>query len=277
MSSLPSTEVVQPRPLFEASIVKRAVLEAFKKLNPIHQLKNPVMATVWLCSALTTLLFFQALLGHGEARTGFILAITSWLWFTLLFANFAEAMAEGRGKAQADSLRRSKKDVTAKRLPDGKYGSPWVPINATDLRIGDVTLVEAGDTIPADGEVVEGVASVNEAAITGESAPVIRESGGDRSAVTGGTRVLSDRIIVRITARQARNTAFRLVSVTASQSASFMRMARPSLVMPALLTSTCRPPSALTIASTAASTPAASVTLSTMPRPPRGASAALMA
>jgi len=198
MSSLPSTEVVQPRPLFEASIVKRAVLEAFKKLNPIHQLKNPVMATVWLCSALTTLLFFQALLGHGEARTGFILAITSWLWFTLLFANFAEAMAEGRGKAQADSLRRSKKDVTAKRLPDGKYGSPWVPINATDLRIGDVTLVEAGDTIPADGEVVEGVASVNEAAITGESAPVIRESGGDRSAVTGGTQVLSDWLVVRV-------------------------------------------------------------------------------
>ena len=189
---------LQPRPLFEPSIVKRAAFDALAKLNPLHQLKNPVMFTVWVGSVLTTLLWFQSLGGHGEARPGFILAIALWLWFTLVFANFAEAMAEGRGKAQADSLRRSRKDVVAKLLKQPAQSSPWEAVDAARLRIGDHVLVEAGDFIPGDGEVVEGVASVNESAVTGESAPVIRESGGDRSAVTGGTQVLSDWLVVRI-------------------------------------------------------------------------------
>ena len=189
---------LQPRPLFEGAIVKRAVWASFAKLNPVHQLKNPVMFTVWIGSSLTTLLYFQALVSQGEAPPAFILAITLWLWFTLLFANFAEAMAEGRGKAQAESLRRAKRDVTAKRLKGASHGDPWEPVGAAALRVGDIALVEAGDTIPGDGDVVEGVASVNESAITGESAPVIRESGGDRCAVTGGTLVLSDWLVVRI-------------------------------------------------------------------------------
>ena len=189
---------LQPRPLFEPAIVKRAIVASFIKLNPVHQLKNPVMFTVWVGSALTFVLWLQALMGHGEAPSRFILAISLWLWFTLLFANFAEAMAEGRGKAQADALRRAKQDVTAKLLKGGTYGGAWAPVGAQTLRIGDVVLVEAGDTVPGDGDVVEGVASVNESAITGESAPVIRESGGDRSGVTGGTVVLSDWLVVRI-------------------------------------------------------------------------------
>ena len=189
---------LQPRPLFEPAIARRAALDALAKLNPVHQLKNPVMFTVWVGSLLTTLLCLQAFTGSGEAPAGFILAIALWLWFTLIFANFAEAMAEGRGKAQADSLRRSKKDVVAKLLEQPAYGPAWSSVDAARLRIGDAVLVEAGDYIPGDGEVVEGVASVNESAVTGESAPVIRESGGDRSAVTGGTQVLSDWLVVRI-------------------------------------------------------------------------------
>jgi K+-transporting ATPase ATPase B chain len=188
----------KPRPLFEPAILRPALLAALAKLNPLHQLRNPVMFTVWICSSLTTILFFQALAGHGEAGAGFILAIALWLWFTLVFANFAEAMAEGRGKAQADALRKSRRDVKARLLKGSKYGDPTELVDASALRVGNVVLVEAGDTIPGDGEVVEGVASVNESAITGESAPVIRESGGDRSAVTGGTVVLSDWLVVRI-------------------------------------------------------------------------------
>jgi K+-transporting ATPase ATPase B chain len=203
---------MQPRPLFEAAIVRRALLGAVTKLNPLHQLKNPVMFTVWVGSALTTVLWFQALGGHGEAPAGFILAVALWLWFTLLFANFAEAMAEGRGKAQADSLRRAKSDVTAKRLMSAADRA-WEPAGAATLRIGDVVLVEAGDTIPGDGEVVEGVASVNESAITGESAPVIRESGGDRSAVTGGTLVLSDWIKVRIASNPGDSFLDRMIAM----------------------------------------------------------------
>jgi potassium-transporting ATPase ATP-binding subunit len=204
---------LQPRPLFEPSIVKRAALDAFKKLNPVHQLRNPVMFTVWVGSVLTTLLYFQALAGNGEAPSGFILAIALWLWFTLVFANFAEAMAEGRGKAQADSLRKSKKDVSAKLLKQPKHGSDWEALEATRLRIGDAVLVEAGDFIPGDGEVIEGVASVNESAITGESAPVIRESGGDRSAVTGGTQVLSDWLVVRISSNPGDSFLDRMIAM----------------------------------------------------------------
>jgi len=207
---------LQPRPLFEPSIVKRAVVASFLKLNPVHQLKNPVMFTVWVGSALTLVLWVQAVLGHPEARStssGFVLAISLWLWFTLLFANFAEAMAEGRGKAQADSLRKAKRDVTAKVLKEPKYGSAYENVGASSLRIGMTVLVEAGDTVPSDGEVVEGVASVNESAITGESAPVIRESGGDRSAVTGGTTVLSDWLVVRIASNPGETFLDRMIAM----------------------------------------------------------------
>ncbi|MBI4913804.1 MAG: potassium-transporting ATPase subunit KdpB [Acidobacteria bacterium] len=209
----PTPSTTQPLSLFHGPILRRALVEAGRKLNPLHQLRNPVMFTVWIGSALTTLLWIQALGGHGEARPGFILAIALWLWFTLLFANFAEAMAEGRGKAQADSLRRSRQDVGAKRLKDKVPGRDWEAVGAAALRVGDLVLVEAGDTIPGDGEVVEGVASVNEAAITGESAPVIRESGGDRSAVTGGTQVLSDWIVVRITSNPGETFLDRMIAM----------------------------------------------------------------
>ena len=158
------------------------------------------MFVVYVGSILTTLLWVQALIGRGEAPAGFIFAVSVWLWFTVLFANFAEAMAEGRGKAQAASLRKARRDVQAKRLRQPRHGAEHALVPGASLRKGDVVLVEAGDFIPADGEVIEGVASVNEAAITGESAPVIRESGGDRSSVTGGTQVLSDWLIVEVTA-----------------------------------------------------------------------------
>ncbi len=185
--------------LFDPAICWPAVINSIKKLDPRHQIKNPVMFVVLIGSLLTTGLYFQALAGRGEAPASFILAITLWLWFTLIFANFAEAMAEGRGKAQADSLRKARKDTIAKKLLKPSYESSHEKVYAATLRKGDVVLVEAGDVIPIDGDVIEGVASVDESAITGESAPVIRESGGDRSAVTGGTKVLSDWLVVRIT------------------------------------------------------------------------------
>jgi K+-transporting ATPase ATPase B chain len=176
-----------------------ALLDAFRKLAPQTQLKNPVMFVVYVGSLLTTALYLQSLAGQGEAPSGFILAVTLWLWFTVLFANFAEAVAEGRAKAQAASLRCARRDVMAKKLDEPRYGANYSKVVGSSLRRGDVVLIEAGDFIPGDGEVIEGVASVNESAITGESAPVIRESGGDFSSVTGGTRVLSDWLVVRIT------------------------------------------------------------------------------
>jgi K+-transporting ATPase ATPase B chain len=184
--------------LWDPGIIKLAIRDSFIKLSPRHQVRNPVMFTVYIGSILTTGLFIQAMLGEGEASAQFILSITVGLWFTILFANFAEAMAEGRGKAQAQALRKSRREIIAKKLskPDRQAKVTMVP--SAVLRAGDIVLVEAGDFIPSDGEVIEGVASVNESAITGESAPVIRESGGDRSAVTGGTQVISDWIIVRI-------------------------------------------------------------------------------
>ncbi|HSB70561.1 MAG TPA: potassium-transporting ATPase subunit KdpB [Candidatus Methylomirabilis sp.] len=187
------------RPVFDPAIARQAVIDSFRKLTPQRQVRNPVMFVVYVGSILTTLLFFQALVGKGEAPSWFILMVTVWLWFTVLFANFAEAMAEGRGKAQAASLRKARRDVQAKRLTSPHRESTHTLVPSASLRKGDVVLVEAGDMIPADGEVIDGIASVNEAAITGESAPVIRESGGDRSAVTGGTQVLSDWIVVRVT------------------------------------------------------------------------------
>ncbi len=184
--------------LFDPKLVMPAIGDAFKKLSPMVQWKNPVMFVVYVGSIITTILFIQALNGKGEAGWGFILAISLWLWFTVLFANFAEALAEGRSKAQAASLRGMKQKTWAKRLKDPKHGSEWYTIPSDDLRRGMTVLVEAGDMVPADGEVIEGVASVDESAITGESAPVIRESGGAFSAVTGGTRVLSDWLVVRV-------------------------------------------------------------------------------
>ena len=201
------------RPLFDPAIVKRAIGASFVKLDPRHQIRNPVMFVVEVGSVMTTLLFVDALRGHGEGSPGFIGAISAWLWFTVLFANFAEAMAEGRGKAQADTLRKARKDIQAWRLAEPRKGAATTEVSASALRKGDVILVEAGAIIPGDGEVIEGVASVDESAITGESAPVIRESGGDRSAVTGGTRVLSDWLVIRISANPGESFLDRMISM----------------------------------------------------------------
>jgi K+-transporting ATPase ATPase B chain len=199
--------------LFDPALALPAIADAFRKLNPAVQWRNPVMFVVYVGSILTTILWLQALGGQGEAPAGFILAITIWLWFTVLFANFAEALAEGRSKAQAASLRGLKKETWAKKLLEPKHGAKWNLVPATDLRKGDVIFVQAQETIPADGEVIEGVASVDESAITGESAPVIRESGGDFSAVTGGTRVLSDWIIVRVTVNPGETFVDRMIAM----------------------------------------------------------------
>ena len=201
------------RSLFDGPIVRRALIDSFRKLTPGIQVRNPVMFVVYVGSILTSGLFIQALLGTGEAPAGFIFWVTVWLWSTVLFANFAEAMAEGRGKAQADALRRARQDVQAKKLVKPERGAADRPRPGSSLRKGDTVLVEAGDVIPGDGEVVEGVASVDESAITGESAPVIRESGGDRSAVTGGTRVLSDWLIVRISANPGEAFLDRMIAM----------------------------------------------------------------
>jgi K+-transporting ATPase ATPase B chain len=201
------------RPLFDPLIVRQAVVDAFKKLDPRRQLRNPVMFTVLVGSVLTTVLGAQALFVVGGETPGFIFAVSAWLWFTVLFANFAEAMAEGRGKAQAASLRHARREVTAKKLDEPKHGSKHQPAPASSLRKGDVVLVDAGDLMPADGEVIEGVASVDESAITGESAPVIRESGGDRSSVTGGTRVLSDWLVVRVTTNPGETFLDRMIAL----------------------------------------------------------------
>jgi K+-transporting ATPase ATPase B chain len=201
------------RPLFDPPIVRGAIAASFRKLDPRHMVRNPVMFVVEVGSLLTTVLWVFALTGHGEATPGFILAISLWLWFTVLFANFAEAMAEGRGKAQAENLRNARRDIVAKKLarPDNKQSAQPVP--ASSLRKGDVVYVSAGEFIPADGDVIEGVASVDESAITGESAPVIRESGGDRSAVTGSTRVLSDWLVVRVATNPGESFLDRMIGL----------------------------------------------------------------
>ncbi|MGP8199947.1 MAG: potassium-transporting ATPase subunit KdpB [Limisphaerales bacterium] len=190
--------------LFDLDIVGPAMVNSFKKLNPRLMVKNPVMFVTMVGAALTTVGIFTS-----KTDKGFIFQLALWLWFTVLFANFAEAVAEGRGKAQADSLRKSRKETIARRLHDKREE----PVPATELQKGDLVVCEAGDIIPADGDVVEGIASVDEAAITGESAPVIRESGGDRSAVTGGTRVLSDRIVVRITSEKGNTFLDRMIAM----------------------------------------------------------------
>jgi K+-transporting ATPase ATPase B chain len=202
--------------LFDPQLVKPAVRDSFLKLDPRVQWRNPVMFVVYVGSIITSLLFVQALTGKGEASAGFILAIALWLWFTVLFANFAEALAEGRSKAQAASLRSLKKETWAKKLEQPVSTAKWLPIESQNLRKGDAIYVIAGDVVPADGEVIEGVASVDESAITGESAPVIRESGGDFSAVTGGTRVLSDWIVVRVTANPGETFVDRMIAMVES-------------------------------------------------------------
>jgi K+-transporting ATPase ATPase B chain len=196
------------RPLFDPPIVKRAIGDSFRKLNPRAMMKNPVMFVVEVGAAMTTILTVRDL-AVGAAGVGFTFQITLWLWFTVLFANFAEAMAEGRGKAQADTLRKTKTETTARRLRNGTEEA----VPATALRSGDTVLVKAGETIPGDGDVIEGIASVDESAITGESAPVIRESGGDRSAVTGGTKVLSDWVKIKITSNPGETFLDRMIAL----------------------------------------------------------------
>src|ERR1700686_3405248 len=198
---------IRKQSLADSAILSRAVVDSFRKLNPRTMVKNPVMFVVEVGAVLTTIqLAWNAL--HHAGQFGFGLQITLWLWFTVLFANFAEAMAEGRGKAQADTLRKSRAETEAHRLrSDGSIET----VASSKLRSGDIVVVTAGDFIPGDGEVIEGVASVDESAITGESAPVIRESGGDRSAVTGGTRVLSDEIKVRITSNPGETSLDRMI------------------------------------------------------------------
>jgi len=198
--------------LLDPGILRQAVVASFVKLDPRVQLRNPVMFAVYVGSILTTLLWIDALRGGSTESPGFILGVAVWLWFTVLFANFAEAIAEGRGKAQAASLRKNRTTVTARRY-DERTKQPAGAVSATDLVVGDVVIVSAGETIPADGEVIEGVASVDESAITGESAPVVRESGGDRSSVTGGTRVLSDWLVVRVSTLPGQSFLDRMIAM----------------------------------------------------------------
>jgi len=198
------------RPLFEAAIVRQALVDSFRKLDPRVQARNPVMFVVLVGSIFTTLIFFQDLSDARPEDNLFAGSVAAWLWFTVLFANFAEAMAEGRGKAQAAALRRTRAETIAnRRRADGSIEE----VSSSDLTLNDVVVVSAGEMIPSDGEIIEGIASVDESAITGESAPVIREAGGDRSAVTGGTRVLSDQIVVRITARPGETFLDRMIAL----------------------------------------------------------------
>ncbi len=194
-------------------LLKHALVDAFRKLKPAAQAHNPVMFVVYVGSWLTTGLYVQALLGEGEAPANFILAITLWLWFTVLFANFAEALAEGRSKATVAALRAARREIDAKKLLEPRRGSSFTLTPASSLRRGDAVLVEAGDYVPGDGEVIEGVASVDESAVTGESAPVIRESGGDFNTVTGGTRVMSDWLVVRIAANPGEAFLDRMIAM----------------------------------------------------------------
>lgn len=202
--------------LLDRQILQQAIFDTFAKLAPQQQWKNPVMFVVYLGSILTTILWLQALTGKSEEPAAFNLSISLWLWFTVLFANFAEALAEGRSKAQAAFLRSAKRDIIAKKLAEPRYGSQYSQVNGSSLCKGDVVLIESGDFVPGDGDVIEGVASVDESAITGESAPVIRESGGDFSSVTGGTRVLSDWLVVSITANPGESFLDRMISMVES-------------------------------------------------------------
>ncbi len=206
------------QPLFNSQILLDALGDALRKLAPQQQWKNPVMFVVYIGSLLTTGLWLWALYSGDNAPTSFMLAVTFWLWFTVLFANFAESIAEGRSKAQAASLRSAKRDIMAKKLDEPRYSIDYTKVTSTSLRRGDIILIEAGDFVPADGEVIEGAASVDESAITGESAPVIRESGGDFSSVTGGTRVLSDWLVVRVVVNPGEAFLDRMIAMVESAS-----------------------------------------------------------
>jgi potassium-transporting ATPase ATP-binding subunit len=211
-----TTATAQPSALswfLSRGLLKTALIDSFRRLTPRYQWRNPVMFVVYIGSILTTILWFQALTGKGEAPAGFILAVSLWLWVTLLFANFAEAIAEGRSKAQAASLKSARKDTTAKRLARPDRNATQTPTPSSNLRKADIVLVELGDLVPGDGEVIEGVASIDESAITGESAPVIRAAGSDFDSVTGGTRVLSDWIVVRINANPGEAFLDRMISM----------------------------------------------------------------
>ncbi len=210
-----SAKIRRPRgpQRFRMHIYGRALLDSVIKLNPVWMARNPVMFVVEIGSVLTTALWIQALIGFSEMPASFTGAVTLWLWLTVIFANFSEALAEGQGKAQAAALRMARKEQQARKLGHPKHGSRYELTASNDLRLGDFFLVESGDIIPIDGEVVEGVASVDESAVTGESAPVIRESGGDRSAVTGGTRIVSDWLVVRVTANPGEGFLDRMISL----------------------------------------------------------------
>src|SRR5467141_4452291 len=207
--------------LLDPSILRPAILESFKKLAPQLVAKNPVMFVVEIGSILTTAIWLRDVLSPspGQAPTWFTLAVSIWLWFTVIFANFAEAVAEGRGKAQAETLRRTRQETVARKVRTWPAPEDVLPIAneelipASRLKQGDLVVVEANQLIPGDGEIIQGIASVDESAITGESAPVIRESGGDRSAVTGGTKVLSDRIVVRITSNPGESFLDRMIAL----------------------------------------------------------------
>ncbi len=204
---------IKKKSAFQRELYQRAVLDSFIKLNPRWMVRNPVMFVVEVGSVLTTGLWIQALFGYGEAPTGFIGGVALWLWFTVLFANFSEAVAEGRGKAQAEALRKTRQTTQAKKLKTPDHESKYDLVASTTLRKGDTYLVEANDIISVDGEIIQGIASVDESAVTGESAPVIREAGGDRSAVTGGTRLLSDWLIIRVTADPGEGFLDRMISL----------------------------------------------------------------
>ncbi|MBF0517043.1 MAG: HAD-IC family P-type ATPase, partial [Nitrospirae bacterium] len=199
--------------LFNWRLIVRASVDSLVKLNPLYQVRKPVMFVVEIGSILTTLLFIYSTIKPSEDPPAFILGVSLWLWFTVIFANFAESMAEGRGKAQAENLRLSRRDIQAKMLSAPRRDATVSFVSSPKLRKGDCVLVEAGDLIPSDGEVIEGVASVNESAVTGESAPVIRESGGDRSAVTGGTLVVSDWLVIRISANPGETFIDKMISM----------------------------------------------------------------
>ena len=207
----PRSEASAPRSIFDPAILRAAIWPSFAKLDPRVQIRNPVMFVVEIGAAITTVAWLIQAFGGGPLGGGnepwwFTFTVSVWLWLTVVFANFAEALAEGRGKAQAAALRALRTDTTARLLDGGQR-------RASELRRGDVVVVEAGEMIPSDGTVVEGIASVDESAITGESAPVIREAGGDRSAVTGGTQVLSDRIVVEITAEPGKSFLDRMIAL----------------------------------------------------------------
>src|SRR3954449_6167893 len=206
----PKVRTRAPASMFDPKIMRRAVGESFVKLDPRQMARNPVMFVVEIGSVLTTVLFFQKLPSATASESVFTGLVSAWLWFTVLFANFAEAVAEGRGKAQADTLRKTRSETVAYvRRPDGSV----VETPSSALKVGDLCVVGPGQLIPGDGDVVEGIAAVDESAITGESAPVIRESGGDRSAVTGGTRVLSDQIVVEIKTKPGESFIDRMIAL----------------------------------------------------------------